>query len=33
VRIGPFEGARKTDQMRRLLADNDIDSLIIKANP
>ena len=33
VRIGPFAGARKTEQMRRLLADNDIDTLIIKANP
>ena len=33
VRIGPFEGARKTDQMRRLLLDNGMDALIIKANP
>lgn len=33
VRIGPFEGARKTEQVRVLLADNGIDTLIIKANP
>ena len=33
VRIGPFEGARKTEQVRGLLADNGIDTLIIKANP
>ncbi|MCW8926353.1 MAG: SPOR domain-containing protein [Xanthomonadales bacterium] len=33
VRIGPFEGARKADEMRRLLDDNNIDTLILKATP
>ena len=33
VRIGPFQGARKADEMRRLLADNQIDTLVMKANP
>jgi len=33
VRIGPFEGARKADEMRRLLDDNKIDTLVLKANP
>jgi hypothetical protein len=33
VRIGPFEGARKADEMRRLLDDNNIDTLVLKANP
>ena len=33
VRIGPFEGARKADDMRRLLDDNNIDTLVLKANP
>lgn len=33
VRIGPFEGARKADEMRRMLSDNDIDTLVMKANP
>jgi hypothetical protein len=33
VRIGPFEGARKADEMRRLLDDNSIDTLVLKANP
>jgi cell division protein FtsN len=33
VRIGPFEGARKADEMRRLLSDNQIDTLVMKANP
>jgi cell division protein FtsN len=33
VRIGPFQGARKADEIRRLLADNKIDTLVMKANP
>ena len=33
VRIGPFEGARKADEMRRMLSDNRIDTLVMKANP
>ena len=33
VRIGPYEGARKADEMRRMLSDNDIDTLVLKANP
>jgi cell division protein FtsN len=33
VRIGPFKGARKADEMRRLLSDNQIDTLVMKANP
>lgn len=33
VRLGPFEGARKADEMRRLLDDNNIDTLVLKATP
>lgn len=33
VRIGPYQGARKADEMRRLLSDNQIDTLVMKANP
>lgn len=33
VRIGPFNGARKADEMRRMLSDNQIDTLVMKANP
>lgn len=33
VRIGPFTGARKADEVRRMLADNDIDTLVMKVNP
>ena len=33
VRIGPFKGARKTEEVRRMLADNQIDTLVMKANP
>jgi cell division protein FtsN len=33
VRIGPFKGARKADEMRRMLSDNKIDTLVMKANP
>ena len=32
VRIGPFTGARKADEMRRMLSDNQIDTLVMKAN-
>jgi len=32
VRIGPFKGARKADEMRRMLSDNQIDTLVMKAN-
>jgi hypothetical protein len=30
VRIGPIEGARKADEMRRMLRDNNIDTLVLK---
>jgi len=33
VRIGPFQGAREADEMRRMLSDNHIDTLVMKANP
>ncbi|MDH4019497.1 MAG: SPOR domain-containing protein [Xanthomonadales bacterium] len=33
VRIGPFQGARAADDMRRLLSENKIDTLVMKANP
>ncbi len=33
VRIGPFKGARKADEMRRMLSDNQIDTLVMKVNP
>jgi cell division protein FtsN len=33
VRIGPYKGARKADEIRRLLSDNQIDTLVMKANP
>ena len=33
VRIGPFEGTRKTNDMRRLLSENQIDTLVMRANP
>jgi len=32
VRIGPFKGARKADEMRRTLAENQIDTLVMKVN-
>jgi cell division protein FtsN len=33
VRIGPVEGARKADEMRRMLSDNQIETLVMKVNP
>jgi cell division protein FtsN len=33
VRIGPFIGARKADEVRRMLSDNQIDTLVMKATP
>ena len=33
VRIGPFQGARKTDKMRRLLGENKIDTLVMRVKP
>ena len=33
VRIGPVEGARKADEIRRMLADNQIEILVMKVNP
>lgn len=33
VRIGPFEGARKADEVRRMLSDNQVETLVMKANP
>jgi len=32
VRIGPFKGARKADEKRRMLSDNQIDTLVMKVN-
>lgn len=33
VRIGPFQGAREADEMRRMLSDNQVETLVMKANP
>jgi len=33
VRIGPFNGAREADEKRRMLSDNQIDTLVMKVNP
>jgi len=33
VRIGPFKGARAANEMRRMLSDNQIETLVMKANP
>ena len=33
VRLGPFQSAREADDMRRMLSDNRIDTLVMKANP
>ena len=33
VRIGPFKGAREANEMRRMLAANQIETLVMKANP
>jgi len=33
VRVGPLEGARKTDELRRMLDENRIATLVLKANP
>ena len=33
VRIGPFQGARDADEKRRMLSDNQIDTLVMKVNP
>jgi cell division protein FtsN len=33
VRIGPFSGAREANEMRRMLSDNQIETLVMKANP
>jgi cell division protein FtsN len=33
VRLGPFQGAREANEIRRMLADNRIDTLVMKANP
>jgi len=33
VRIGPFADARQANEMRRTLADNQIETLVMKANP
>ncbi|GMR14722.1 MAG: hypothetical protein BMS9Abin30_0328 [Gammaproteobacteria bacterium] len=33
VRIGPFKGARKADEKRRMLSENDFDTLVMKVNP
>ena len=33
VRVGPVSGARKADEMRRHLQDNQFDTLVMKASP
>lgn len=33
VRIGPFKGARKADEKRRMLSENNYDTLVMKVNP
>ena len=33
VRIGPFKGARAADEKRRMLNDNQIDTLVMKVKP
>ncbi len=33
VRIGPLKGARKADELRRMLDENRIATLVLKANP
>ncbi len=33
VRIGPFKGARKADEKRRMLSENNFDTLVMKVNP
>ncbi len=33
VRIGPIEGARRRDEIRSMLQDNDIETLVLKASP
>ena len=33
VRIGPFKGARKADEMRRMLSDNQIDTMVVTGKP
>ncbi len=33
VRIGPFKGARKADEKRRMLSENNFDTLVMKVKP
>ena len=33
VRIGPVDGARRTDSVRRMLQDNGIETLVMKGSP
>jgi len=33
VRVGPFPSAREADEMRRMLSGNNIDTMVLKANP
>jgi cell division protein FtsN len=33
VRIGPFKGARKADEMRRMLSDNQIETMVVTGKP
>jgi cell division protein FtsN len=33
VRIGPVEGARRANELRRMLQDNNIPSLVMKGSP
>jgi len=33
VRIGPFKGAKKADEMRRMLSDNHIDTMVVTGKP
>lgn len=33
VRLGPFPSAREADEMRRMLSGNNIETMVLKANP
>jgi cell division protein FtsN len=33
VRIGPFQGAREANEMRQMLSSNQVETLVMKANP
>ena len=33
VRIGPFRGARQADEMKRMLSDNNIETMVVEGKP